>query len=128
MPETNKNRLIAIAEAFDGVEGVINVSQYGMGHINDTYLVETKGKEKYILQRINQYVLATLKDQDDFLDQGTMEEGRTNISHRYIIDPITKMAHEIVYGLVQKQGHETIYDFRKVTHINIILKMICKVK
>lgn len=53
MPETNKNRLIAIAEAFDGVEGVTNVSQYGMGHINDTYLVETKGKEKYILQRIN---------------------------------------------------------------------------
>ena len=53
MPETNKNRLIAIAEAFDGVKGVTNVSQYGMGHINDTYLVETKGKERYILQRIN---------------------------------------------------------------------------
>lgn len=34
----------------------VSVSSYGQGHINRTYLVETSGKERYILQGINKTV------------------------------------------------------------------------
>ena len=44
---------IANKFAIDGE--ILNVTPYGEGHINATYLVETSGK-RYILQRINDYV------------------------------------------------------------------------
>lgn len=35
-----------------GITGVLDVSRYGSGHINDTYKVETASGKRYILQRV----------------------------------------------------------------------------
>ena len=48
------------AEQFDSAEQIAEISKYGAGNINDTYLVSTgSNREKYfILQRINQRVFS----------------------------------------------------------------------
>ena len=53
-----------IFENFDIKEKFISVIPYGNGHINDTFLVQTKGKIKvkqYILQRINHRVFKNVE-------------------------------------------------------------------
>ena len=55
---TKEKRLIEIAESFDGVGKVQKVSRYGMGHINDTFLVE--GEKRYIMQRINDKIFGNV--------------------------------------------------------------------
>ena len=49
--------LLNAVQAFQLPEGEISFTAFGNGHINHTYLVTVGGvKERYILQRINQYV------------------------------------------------------------------------
>lgn len=50
-----ENTLVAILKDF-GIQGnILNISLFGNGHINKTYLVETDENE-YVLQEINSYV------------------------------------------------------------------------
>ena len=49
--------ILQAIRAFDLPEGNIRADAFGNGHINRTYAVSVEGrKERYILQRINQYV------------------------------------------------------------------------
>ena len=52
--------LMAAAEQFDSADQIAEISKYGAGNINDTYLVSTSSdRGKYfILQRINRRVFS----------------------------------------------------------------------
>ena len=53
---------INITDKFCITENVTNVSRYGNGHINDTFLVATDTEKRYILQRINRNVFKKPED------------------------------------------------------------------
>ncbi len=48
--------IIEIAENFDFESKIVEVSPFGNGHINNTFIVETESKKRYVLQRINDFV------------------------------------------------------------------------
>tara|TARA_R110002049_G_scaffold17238_1_gene67395 strand:- start:9935 stop:11026 length:1092 start_codon:yes stop_codon:yes gene_type:complete len=49
-------KLKSIFSKFSNTDALISYSQLASGHINDTYLIETKSSEFYILQQINRGV------------------------------------------------------------------------
>ena len=57
-------KLYALAYGFELTGNIIDVSPFGEGHINTTFLVTTD-KEKYILQKINHYIF---KDVDALMN------------------------------------------------------------
>lgn len=63
MPE-KRMRIIDVINQFDIKEKVKSYTQFGNGHINQTYLVECENDVKYILQRTNHYVF---KDVDGLM-------------------------------------------------------------
>lgn len=82
---------------FDIKEEVLLVEPYGDGHINDTYLVHTKGDNNYILQRINTHVFKDVdvlmnnivlvtkhlhaKNNDSGLEVILTKDGNTYVEH-----------------------------------------------
>ena len=52
MQKVHETQALQALEAFDLGGAVISAEAYGNGHINDTFLVKTPGRD-YILQRIN---------------------------------------------------------------------------
>ncbi|WP_262250379.1 phosphotransferase enzyme family protein [Parapedobacter soli] len=58
MNDFNPEQLATLAGEFDVKGGVVKVSPFGSGHINDTFSVETdeRGTKRYLLQRVNHHV------------------------------------------------------------------------
>ncbi|MFD2874174.1 phosphotransferase enzyme family protein [Mucilaginibacter ximonensis] len=68
----NNNKAVAynfadILAQFDIVEGEFNIKPFGSGHINDTFIIQSKNKRvgDYLLQKINRFVF---KDIDGLMD------------------------------------------------------------
>ncbi len=51
-----RNNIIEIAGRFDFESEIVEVSPFGNGHINNTYIVDTENGKRYVLQRINDFV------------------------------------------------------------------------
>lgn len=51
-----KTKIAWVFNEFDVPEHFISYNKYGSGHINDTYIIETEGEIKFILQRINKEI------------------------------------------------------------------------
>ena len=80
------DRLIQTAKNFKvGSEPVFG-KRYGCGHINDTYLIDCRGGEKYILQRINDRV---------FPDVGKLMENIVGVTE-YVAAGSVKRSDEIL--------------------------------
>ena len=47
------DQLKIVFSHFDDSTELVSYKELASGHINDTYLIETLNKEKYVLQRIN---------------------------------------------------------------------------
>ena len=47
------DQLKIVFSHFDDSSELVSYKELASGHINDTYLVETTNKEKFVLQRIN---------------------------------------------------------------------------
>ena len=66
--------------AWNSIGEVQSAEHFGNGHINDTYLVQTKNQKRYILQRIN---TRTFQDVEGLMENihlvtGHQQKGSTN--------------------------------------------------
>jgi serine/threonine protein kinase len=57
----NLQNIIAIFNNFNHLSEVISFKELTSGHINDTFFIETKGTQHYVLQRINSNVFKNAK-------------------------------------------------------------------
>nr|WKN37225.1 aminoglycoside phosphotransferase family protein [Tunicatimonas sp. TK19036] len=64
MSATNSYPIAKIIQAFDLEEKEFSLAPFGSGHINDTFLVDGDGDQRYLLQRINHEVF---KDVDGLM-------------------------------------------------------------
>ena len=59
--ELNRSNLQSIFQKFDHSSKFNSFSELTSGHINDTFFIETKSGDNYVLQRINSYVFKEAK-------------------------------------------------------------------
>ena len=54
--ESMKSSIIEVLQQYDNFTELKEFSEYGNGHINDTYLLDYEGSGKVILQKINKSI------------------------------------------------------------------------